>query len=524
MENLDIYIKIEAVKGTGKGAKDRTPVAQNAGRDFSFRDFPPSKNSSKQDYRCRIVLPPLDIDPDRTFKVEVVHDNTVIGDAVIGECTEQISHFFEPSTWKPYQIYALPGNNEVAHFRFKLHYAIKDPKGKLHQHFAGSVRATMDIQQDAQGNDVLEMEFKSCLSLRDINIPTIVGESCNMKGTVMVVGLFLGYFVTGLLVYSLVPYSWISDPNDDGAFCSVQNFTGVPESEHLESPGFGHRLAQSFYFLCVMATTVGYGDIKPTNDAPVMKIFTMIYGLWGIMVLGLFVGVATEARSRINAKMFELFDNHKKNRQRIADLSLLASTSEPERKKGCFAENAQLYTRLIAAVILFTIVIGIGCLIYGVLIVTSDMHSEKTFVDCLYYSVITATTIGYGDEAPVTIAGRILGAIYLLIALPSFANLAAVFFEIPLERRKKWAEEQVLQQYGEELEEDELRSLIQHAGGGVDELGNQIEKCTRAQFCIAMLLKLKKIKPADVKAATNVFNKLDRNSNGDLDAADVVDE
>lgn len=38
-------------------------------------------------------------------------------------------------------------------------------------------------------------------------------------------------------------------------------------------------------------------------------------------------------------------------------------------------------------------------------------------LDAAYYSVITGTTIGYGDKAPVTDNGKLAAAIYALVAV-----------------------------------------------------------------------------------------------------------
>jgi voltage-gated potassium channel len=39
------------------------------------------------------------------------------------------------------------------------------------------------------------------------------------------------------------------------------------------------------------------------------------------------------------------------------------------------------------------------------------------FVDALYFSVVTLTTVGYGDFAPETDAGKLFTAVYVLIGI-----------------------------------------------------------------------------------------------------------
>ncbi len=61
------------------------------------------------------------------------------------------------------------------------------------------------------------------------------------------------------------------------------------------------------------------------------------------------------------------------------------------------------------------------------LLVAAESHSAdatiRTFWDAIWFSLITMTTVGYGDLSPVTPLGRVLG---LIFALCSIGILAAV--------------------------------------------------------------------------------------------------
>jgi voltage-gated potassium channel len=58
------------------------------------------------------------------------------------------------------------------------------------------------------------------------------------------------------------------------------------------------------------------------------------------------------------------------------------------------------------------------------------------FVDALYFSVITLTTVGYGDFAPETDAGKLFTAVYVLVGvgilLAFVTTLAARVSQMPL--------------------------------------------------------------------------------------------
>ena len=57
-----------------------------------------------------------------------------------------------------------------------------------------------------------------------------------------------------------------------------------------------------------------------------------------------------------------------------------------------------------------TVVLGFGTLVYRLL-------EGWNWIDSLYFSVITLTTIGYGDFSPKTDAGKLFTIIYILIGL-----------------------------------------------------------------------------------------------------------
>lgn len=55
-------------------------------------------------------------------------------------------------------------------------------------------------------------------------------------------------------------------------------------------------------------------------------------------------------------------------------------------------------------------IIAIGTVIYHYL-------EGWEWLDCVYFSVITLTTIGYGDFSPQTVGGKIFTMIYILIGI-----------------------------------------------------------------------------------------------------------
>ncbi len=49
------------------------------------------------------------------------------------------------------------------------------------------------------------------------------------------------------------------------------------------------------------------------------------------------------------------------------------------------------------------------------------------FIDALWWSFSTTTTVGYGDVVPITIPGKIIGILLMLIGVAIFAIYTALF-------------------------------------------------------------------------------------------------
>lgn len=78
-----------------------------------------------------------------------------------------------------------------------------------------------------------------------------------------------------------------------------------------------------------------------------------------------------------------------------------------------------------------SIVIGLGTVVYHFL-------EGWSWVDSMYFSVITLTTVGYGDIAPATDGGKLFTIIYIIIGVGiilSFVN--AVYSHYAAEKLKK---------------------------------------------------------------------------------------
>jgi len=66
-----------------------------------------------------------------------------------------------------------------------------------------------------------------------------------------------------------------------------------------------------------------------------------------------------------------------------------------------------------------------------------------SFVDSFYFTVITLTTVGYGDLYPVTEVGKIFTAFYVLVGLGVIASFITVSADRLVERGARRREEKL---------------------------------------------------------------------------------
>jgi len=83
------------------------------------------------------------------------------------------------------------------------------------------------------------------------------------------------------------------------------------------------------------------------------------------------------------------------------------------------------------------IVALVGIAVIGVGTVTYRILEDWSWVDSLYFSVITLTTVGYGDFAPTTDAAKLFTVLYLVVGI---SLLGASLNEIGKRRQRRIVE------------------------------------------------------------------------------------
>lgn len=248
----------------------------------------------------------------------------------------------------------------------------------------------------------------------------------------------------------------------------------------------GWSVVDGIYFTIVTLTTVGYGDITPKTDG--QKVFTCLFVFCGVGMIGNALGILGSILLDKQQALEEHLD------KKVDQLTTGDDFMTPSRWK------------LVMSFLLIVVLVFGGT-------ITMMIVEGMSFVDGMYYSCVTVTTVGYGDITPKTDPGKIFAFVYLTVGTVVIAKVLGDIANVPLEARQMRLEKEVLEQFGSDLTVDELKEL---AAGGEDD-----DFCTEAEFIIGMLLKINKVQPKDVERCIEQFKKLDIDGSGRLTMEDV---
>lgn len=153
------------------------------------------------------------------------------------------------------------------------------------------------------------------------------------------------------------------------------------------------RFVDTLYFTIVSLSTVGYGDIVPkTTEA---KYFTIIFVLIGIALVNLWVNGAIDWILKKLEK-------------------LLSTCFGPQ--VGSYVFDAE-HIGARACISFFVVILCISAGAVGLYLDAKlGFHVSLSFHDSVYASVMSVTTVGYGDYSFKSLGGRIFAAIWLLLS------------------------------------------------------------------------------------------------------------
>jgi len=284
------------------------------------------------------------------------------------------------------------------------------------------------------------------------------------------------------------------------------------------------------WFCFVLLTTVGYGNtFSPGSDAS--REFTLVWSIYGLFIFGAASGAVWPAVCEVAADLAAAMRRLAKAcsaSERVAamhlgDTSVRAVEGRLARgagmvrgaavaaagdagltpQKGFTPPDVYYVARdLYVSFICFLILNFAGSAIF--LRVEDGWH----FVDAFYHCMMTATTIGLGDIAPQTSAGRAYGIVHMVFSVMLLGSIIGTILDAYARRVTASKKDEMLR-----------KKVDVEAIAALDRDGNGVDK---AEFVLGMLQLLGVLSEEDYAPFVLQFEHLDKANDGLLSRADLL--
>jgi potassium channel subfamily K len=183
------------------------------------------------------------------------------------------------------------------------------------------------------------------------------------------------------------------------------------------------------YVIVQIVTTIGYGDITVTTQKS--KVFMTFYVL---VTLLLIANVFTEAMGNL----IEYEKTKMRGVMRRMEKRVRADVHNDEEARHKF----EALNDLLSAFLLFSVFVAFGTAFFAMYESCTCSFMEtavagcedgpkceetggytKSPIDAFYMSVITLTTVGFGDHSPKTPLGRVFGCVWMLLGVAATGSL-----------------------------------------------------------------------------------------------------
>lgn len=232
----------------------------------------------------------------------------------------------------------------------------------------------------------------------------------------------------------------------------------------------------ALYFTITTLTTVGYGDVVPKDDSG--KLFTAFFILLGLCLIGSALGIVSGFLMDMAEKVVP-DDGDDSNDWSPATIAALEG----------------------AGSLLFFMALGSIFLC---------LHEDHSFIDSIYGSVATISTVGLGDISVKTERGRALAVPFILFSVIIVSNALSGIVGVFLEARRKNIEARLL------AKRLTMSQLLTHAGD--DGMLNMEE------FVLLKLQSLGKFDQEDIASCKKTFQEFDLDGSGHITVNEVLDK
>ncbi|GMI85971.1 tandem-pore K+ channel 3, CA2+ ACTIVATED OUTWARD RECTIFYING K+ CHANNEL 6 [Hibiscus trionum] len=252
-----------------------------------------------------------------------------------------------------------------------------------------------------------------------------------------------------------------------------------------------HPVVDALYFCIVTMCTIGYGDIIPNSVGT--KLFSILFVLVGFGFIDILL-------SAMVCYVLDLQENY------------LLRTVEHEGRKKDSARSYIFDVKKGRMRIRMKVGLALGVVVLCIGIGVGVMHFVENlgWLDAFYLSVMSVTTVGYGDRAFKTMSGRIFAAVWLLVSTLAVARAFLYLAEARVDKRHRRMAKWVL---GQDMTVSEFLAADIDNNGFV----------SKSEFVIYKLKEMGKVSEKDIMQISEKFDRLDAGNCGRITLADLME-
>lgn len=309
----------------------------------------------------------------------------------------------------------------------------------------------------------------------------------------------------------------------------------------------GWDLLDCMYFATAIVTTVGYGDVVPPHQTGPL-LFTCGYIFFAILIIATTISTVLDevmsgqllaAMETVEEKQTEALRNMirvdeseaSRSRSRSRSLAKVRDDSAifADRKAEQRDKRIAKYLSLARAVIWGLLCLGGGMAIYMVLETKSGhasaFDSVSPWVRALYFSIVTLTTVGFGDVVPKTDEFKAFDILFMIVGIPVFGNLLATLLNFMSDSDDDSVQARLVQV--KDLDENKMEDLLAFEnelhGACAGKLSDgQPGNIDCMEYMAFILVRNGVIKMSTIEEIVTSFNKLDRDGSGFINMRDIL--
>lgn len=249
-------------------------------------------------------------------------------------------------------------------------------------------------------------------------------------------------------------------------------------------------VVDALYFCIVTMCTIGYGDITPNSTAT--KLFSILFVLVGFGFIDILL-------SGMVSYMLDLQENY-----------LLRAVKEGRKKANPSSyiidfQKGRMRIRMKVGLALGVVVL---CIAIGAIVI--HFLERLVWVDSFYLSVMSVTTVGYGDRAFTTMPGRIFASIWLLVSTLAVARAFLYLAEARVDKRHRRMAKWVL---GKDM------TIAQFLAADIDNNGF----VSKSEYVVYKLKEMGRVSERDIIQICKTFDRIDSGNCGKITLADLME-